>query len=364
MTKSRMIKMLVSTAMVATSLSPLASTIAMADTIPAVTAAALSAANETAMENQCSTLAATYDTGNGDIWEGTVVLGAVTQTAGPTEVAGSRDIDESTIVGTGTLVPSSTEIRFGDKNGPFRIGGSVNLFGDQWATAGYYPDSTYSYDADFDSTFSHAYSCSITKAEFHEGYTENVPAVGEYVVNGDFGNSEVSIRNDCVAMTNQGLPLETRPEWWGVEIYRGGNDTGNDGDPTDDFHCRFDGTGPSTIVHEDTWDAATEIALLPQTALLQDQTDSLTAFEDHGGRVNVTGEYKIGQVVVCISPSTGGTKGVPGAWRPQNGYSGGNMLETLPATAGCNTKWFSVAQWGSGSTTSNGTYISVPFYSY
>jgi hypothetical protein len=364
MKNSKTLRLLVSTAMVATAFSPLASTAALADVIPGVTADPLSAANLTAMETTCDNLAASYDNGDGDIWHGYVVLGAVTQTSGPTEVAGTRDIDEGTIVGTGTFVPGTTQIRFGSKNGPFRIGGSVNLFGDQWATAGYYPDSTYNYTADFDSNFSHAYSCRITKEEFHPEMTVHVEAVGQYIVNGDFGSSEDAIRGNCLAFTNQGFPIESRPDWWGVEEYHGGNDTGADGDPNDDFHCRFDGT----LEHDETtpefWDPEADVATVAQTAINQGQTDTLTAFEDHGGRVNVTGDYKIGQVVVCISPSTGGTKGVPGSWKAQNGYSGGNMAELAPAVAGCNTQWFKVAQWGSGSTTSNGTYISVPFYSY
>jgi len=52
---------------------------------------------------------------------------------------------------------------------------------------------------------------------------------------------------------------------------------------------------------------------------------------------------------------------MPGAWRAQNGYDGGDM--TGPA-AGCNTPYFKVAPWGAGTDSSNGTYISVPDYVY
>lgn len=133
----------------ATAMTPIGATIAWADTIPEPTADAADSATLAAMETTCDALAATYDTGNGDIWAGNVIEGAVTKVSGPTEVAGTRDIDESSIQHAGTYIPATLEIR-GD---PFRIGGSVNMFGDQWSTAGQWTDSTYNYTADFGSTF-------------------------------------------------------------------------------------------------------------------------------------------------------------------------------------------------------------------
>lgn len=353
-------KLLASSALIASSVSPFFASAALADVIPAPVADPLSSTNLTEMQNTCDALADARDTGNGDIWSARVLPGATTLVAGPTEVAGTRVVDQGTITPTGTYVPSSTEIRFGDKNGPFKIGGSVNMFGDQWSTAGYYPDSTYYYDADFNSTFSHGYTCEISRSEYHAGYTQHVEAVGAYVVYGDFGGSEDAVRGQCAAFTNQGFPIESRPSWWGVNLYEGGNTDPNSNGYAP--HCIFDGVLEHDEVVPERWDPPVVVDTLPQTAILQDQTDSMRAFEDHGGRVNVTGEYKIGQVVVCISPSSTTKKGVPGAWRPQNGYGGGNMLESTPASAGCNTEWFKVTGWGSGSQTSNGTYISVPFY--
>jgi hypothetical protein len=338
--------------MCSTALSPIMATAAYADTVPEPLADAASSATLGAMETQCDALAAGYDTGDGDIWSGVVVPGAVTKVSGPTEISGTRDIDESTIAYAGTYVPANTEIR----GGPFRIGGSVNMFGDQWSTAGYWTDSTYSFTAEFSSTFSHAFTCEISQEDYNAAYEVYVPAEGAYVVNGDFGDSEAAVRGNCAAFTAQGFPLETRPAWWGVEIYRGGSDARP--------HCRFEGTQAHYETVPESWDPPIMRYTLAGTPVNQDQTDSLYAFEDHGGPVQVTGEFKIGQVVICISPSTTLKKGVPGAWRPQNGYGGGNMAETLPATAGCNTQWFKVAPWGSGSTTSNGTYISVPNYSF
>jgi len=87
-----------------------------------------------AMTSQCEAIALNYGQpdGQNDHWTGEVVEGAVDLVAGPTEVDGTRVIDEDSIQPVGDFVPSVKEIR-GD---PYRTGGSVNLFGDQWATAG------------------------------------------------------------------------------------------------------------------------------------------------------------------------------------------------------------------------------------
>src|SRR4030095_5625648 len=107
------------------SFNPVLATAAWADTVPTPTADAADATTLAAMQNQCDILAAVHDNGNGDVWSGEVDEGLATLVAGPDEVAGSRVIDESTIVGTGTFTPGSTYIQ----GEPFRIGGSVNMFG-------------------------------------------------------------------------------------------------------------------------------------------------------------------------------------------------------------------------------------------
>ena len=321
-------------------LASIASTAAWADTIPTPTAQGPSGDTVNAMQAQCDALAASYDTGNGDRVTGEVVPGTVTLVGGPTEVDGTRVVDENTIQHAGTYVPATLEIR-GD---PFRIGGSVNLFGDQWSTAGYWTDSTYNFTADFETTFRFDFNCTISREVFHPEVTITVPADGVYVVAGDFGESEAAIRGNCAAFTAQGYPIESRPSWWG-EPFHGGS--------ADNPHCRFEGTP----AHEETtpayYDPPVVVATLAGTPIDEVQTDSLYAFEDHGGPVQVTGEYHVGQVVVCISPSTGSKKGVPGEWRQQNGYTGDK----------CTTDWFQVAPWGAGTEGSNGTYISVPDYS-
>jgi hypothetical protein len=284
------------------------------------------------MQSQCDALAAAHDTGNGDIWSAEVVEGDVSLVSGPTEVEGTRDIDESSIAGAGTYVPAALEIR-GD---PFRTGGSVNLFGDQWSTAGYYPDSTYNFSASYDSTFAHAFSCNIMNAVYHAAVEHPaVPPEGYYTNN---GTAPSQAEGSC-----QGLS-PANPHW--------GTDLGN---------CKWTQTAPGEDAYTDPayddpayWDDATVVGNEAGTAVNQDQSDNLAGFEDHGGRVDVTGEYFVGKAVICISP---GPKG--GSWRTQNGYNGGSM--TGPA-AGCNTPYFKIAPTNAGTTTSQGTFTSVPDY--
>lgn len=293
----------------------IASTIAtpaFADTIPTPPAAGPDAAALSVMEAQCDALAALH----GAAWSGDVDLGSITASAaplsGPTEVPGSRIIDESSIEGTGVYTPSGLSIA-GD---PFRNGGSVNMFGNQWATAATYSDSTYFYDADFETTYAYSFTCDMSESVF-------VPVAGYYVIEPtDQGNEEAG-QNSCNAFTALGSTWEH----WG----------------NDHAQCDFVTTTPE---HYEDQERADE-AGTPENST---QTDNLNAFEDHGGPITIGGNIFVGQVVVCISPSSTTKKGVPGEWRQQNGYTGDK----------CNTTYFNSAPWGGGSQTSNGTYISVP----
>ncbi len=324
--------------------SPIGAIAAFADTVPLPTAATASSATLAAMQDQCDALAMARDTGNGDIWSGDVVAGAVTLVSGPTE-SGPRDIDEGTIAHAGTYVPGNTEIR-GD---PFRIGGSVNMFGDQWSTAGYWTDSTYSFTADYDSTFSHAFTCDISQEVFHEGQYHPATPVQGFYINCDFGNGQGNDNSGACTVENAGQPQGSceAANMQGPSFNRWGEDT---------EQCKFIMTEPAhdEYTDPDTWDAPLLISNEPGIAVEQDQTDSIYAFEDHGGPVQVTGEYHIGQAVICISPSKTVKGGVPGAWANHNGYTGDK----------CTTDWFKVAPWGAGTEGSNGTYISVPNYSF
>jgi hypothetical protein len=314
---------------------------ALADTVSPPTGNTADATTQAAEQAQCDALAALHGpaTGDNDHWSATVAEGAVTLVTGPTET-GNRVIDTNTVVGTGTFVPSVLEIH----GNPVRIGGSVNMFGDQWASAGYYPDSTYNFTADFASTWAHAFSCNISQEVYHPAvYHPPVhhDQVGHWIVDPDAHGNEEANTNNCNAF-NQSLPLGPP---------QGGNTQAN---------CLYI---VDTAAYDDPeytdpayWDAPALVGNENGVAVNQDQSDNLNGFEDHGGIVQVTGAYHVGQVVICISP---GSKG--GSWRTQNGYGGGSL--TGPA-AGCNTPYFKIAPYYAGSQTSNGTFISVPHYVY
>jgi hypothetical protein len=305
------------------------------------TANPLSGDNAATMASTCTAAALALDddgVGTGNIWTGTVVLGSVDLVAGPTEVLPLARTNWTNIVGTGTLVPSAPYI----SGNPYRIGGSVNMFGDQRASAGYYPSSTYDYVANFTSTFAHSYSCNINKALYHASYViPGHPVQGYYIVHSDGHGNEEGAQQSCDAFSaKQPTSLtDTTVPWWGYV----------DPDPTkaDQGQCDFIKTADATpdVTVPESWDTPVLVTNVAQTAINQDQTDSLAGHEANGGRVDVTGDFFIGQVVICISP-----KKLPGVWTKQNGYTGGN----------CTTAWFNTAPWGGGSQTSNGTYISVP----
>ena len=299
-----------------------------------------------AMQAQCDLIAAAYgpSTGPNDHYSADVVEGATSLVSGPSEVSGSRDIDESSIQPTGTYVPGQLYIA---TTSPYKTGGSVNMFGDQWSSAGYYPGSTYNYTADFDSTFSHAFSCEVMKETYHAPvYHPPVyhPRTGLWSLKPDFRGNEEQATENCNAF-NTSLPAGPAPGIDGLEqancIYTVYTEAFTDEEYTDPEY----------------WDDPVPHASADGTPVNQPQTDSLGGFEPNGPRIDVTAEYFVGKTVICISP---GSKG--GSWRAHNGYGGGSMTSTNPATPGCNTAWFKVAPTNSGTTQSQGTFTSVPDY--
>ena len=141
--------------------STIMSTPAFADTITPPIADPANQTTLDAMQTQCDALAALHGPATA-----TTIIG---QVKSPRRCdfdrradgnSGQLDlIDTSSIQPLGDYVPGTTEIR-GD---PFRTGGSVNLFGEQWSTAGYYPDSTYNFTADFNSTFAQHSAATSTR---------------------------------------------------------------------------------------------------------------------------------------------------------------------------------------------------------
>jgi hypothetical protein len=265
----------------------------------------LSPDNLVAAQAQCTALAAAHAPA---VYTGTLDVSSIvpTLTSGPTEVDPTAR-DKTNIVGTGTFTPASTYI-VGD---PFRIGGSVNMFGDQYADSGRWSDSEYDFSNEFTSTFSYAFNCNMTESVHNAG-------TGHHDWTLDPSDPQAAA---CLAYDRNGL-------------FQG----------EDQGQCVWIVDTPAS----DTDEARPAEAGTP---ISQDQTDTLSGHEYHGGPVEAEGgTFHIGQVVICISPS----KPTPGGtWRTQNGYTGSK----------CTTDWFkNHAVWGSGTESSNGTYISVPDY--
>ncbi|WP_340588683.1 hypothetical protein [Erythrobacter alti] len=256
-----------------------------------------------AMQSQCNSLALAH----GPAWSGELDLGSINGSliSGPTQVGGRTIVGE--IEGYGDLIPSDPYIA-GD---PYRTGGSVNMFGDQRASAAWYPHSRYDYTANFTSMFSYAFSCNMSERVRY-------PATGHHEWRGP----------------SQADPQAAACRQWDLNGIHQGVTLGP---------CEWVEDDPA---HDEDEPRNPEAGV----PISETQTDNLMGHEEDGGRFEISGDLFIGKVVVCISPSTSTRRGVPGEWRQQNGYTGNK----------CTTTWFNVAPWGGGSQTSNGTYISVP----
>jgi hypothetical protein len=246
----------------------------------------------------------------------------------------------------GTRVPTGTPTYGGVSitGDPFRIGGSVNMFGDQVATTRTYPGSSYEYDRITSVTTNYSFGCELTqKTEF---WTPPVNNPGT-PVQGYYTNSSED---------NGGGEGNGVPHGGGT----GGNQSCSGFDPGHDKWgenigaCIFTKTGdavpPTTTAGY--WTQTPDI-VTPYSGQAASQTDGTTEYGLIGfdpTPITQTGNWFVGKVVVCISPSKTVKGGVPGAWQNHNGYTGTK----------CNTAYFNVAPWGGGSQDSNGTYISVP----
>ena len=291
--------------------SPAFAAVTLLDSTPAADPADLTPGNLALAQAQCDVAAAGYDTDgsspDSDVYTGDVIEGAVTLVSGPTEVGSHTFAANGTgeQTGAGTFTPAHTEIE-GD---PYRNGGSVNMFGNAVAVGGHYSASSYDFTNDFTTTYAHAYTCDVSKAEYHPSVHHD--RVGHWIVNPDFQGNEEAATNNCNAF-NTALP--------------GGP---ANGDPTDQANCRFvtdQEAFDDPAFHDDPEVVATGV---PGGSYNQDQTDTLNAHESFGEGFDTSETLNIGQVVVCISPSKTGTK-LPGAWTKKNGYTGDK----------CTTAWY------------------------
>lgn len=302
-------------------ITPVLSAAAFASTDIIPDAEATSAATLADMQGQCDALAAAQVGSQPPLlstWSAVVEEGAVTLFSGPTET-GPRTIDPGSIVGTGAFTWGGVHY----VGGPYRIGGSVNMFGNQRATEKNFPSSTYDYTADFTTVYAHAFTCHLTEVVHHPAvHIDGHPVEGYYINN---GTNPSGGGGSCEGLS------PANPHW--------GQNLGN---------CEFVKTGDAVDpVDEPAWDQDIDWGSSGGGSVNQSQVDNLFGHEANGGPVTLAGDLFIGNPVVCISP-----KKLPGEWRPQNGYSGEK----------CTTAWFNQAPWWAGSQDSNGTYISVPAY--
>jgi hypothetical protein len=312
--KMKMIKLLASTGMILGSI-PAFVTPAYADIAPSSVTTATMASTCAA---DLGANGAILLHGGAHAFTTQVVVGG--QTSDPAvEVSGTRVINESTRFGTGSYYFSGLSI-VGD---PYRVGGSVNMFGLQGAKYKNWANSEYDFTAKFSTTTHISYQCQVT--EHTETYQPPVDEPGSpyYVNPNDNGNG------DCKGIG------PTNPHW--------GEDIGA---------CHWTGTGSDPVHIPEKWNPGPDV---DRTDLDTDHSVDETNFANGNGHETNGGPYtetaptgtlfNAAQVVICISP-----KKLPGTWTNQNGYLGSK----------CTTAWFNAAPWGAGTNTSNGTYISVP----
>jgi len=337
------LKYLVSAALVMTSVSP-------AFVAPAYATIDPSSTTTSAMASQCANdlganagVLLNFDGSHAFTTE-VVEIG---QVDGPTtEVSGSRVETPGSRIGTGTATYSGLSI-VGD---PYRVGGSVNMFGQQGAMYKNWSNSEYDFIADYSTTTTISYECHVTeqKEVYHPAvHIPGHPVLGYYVVDPDFNGNEEAAQNSCNAFNAQApvAPDYAAPGFWGS---------------SPQANCVF-------VQTEAAQDPVDEPAywtlgdLIERTDLNTSHTvDETNIAEDVAGHEVNGGPWtqlpppgtlwNAAQVVICISPSKTVKGGTPGAWANHNGYTGSK----------CTTSWFNVAPWGAGTSTSNGTYISVP----
>lgn len=316
-------------------------------------AVAQSATTETTMANTCAAdLAAQVNTA-ATLHDGTLVWSTEVEVTGsvdgaPTEVPNTRVETPGTRFGTGTPTYSNIQI-VGD---PYRVGGSVNMFGLQGAKNKNWPNSEYDFTAQYKTVTTYSYKCNVTQQTEVYHPAVHIPGhkVEGYYVNCDFGHGQGNDNSNtcdeagqpqgsCLAHNNTGDSLP----FWGQNTEQ----------------CLFVKTGDAVdpVDEPEYWTPGDPVArpdLGTSHTVDEDNYAQGNGHEANGGpwtQVAPPGTlWNAGQVVICISPSKTTKGGVPGAWQNQNGYTGTK----------CTTSWFNVAPWGAGTSTSNGTYISVP----
>ena len=254
-----------------------------------------SAATKLLMQAQCNDLASAHApdvyTGTLDVnsIEGTVVSGSETPTG---------DQAKSNFVGIGDPISESIQVA----TEPYRIGGSVNMFGLAEVVAAHYADSEYDFTQNVTWTSNYAFTCNMTE-------TVHVPDLGFHKWTGPIQASDTA-KAECEFTNSVAHQYDDR----------GAN-------------CEFVVSIPA---HDENQNRDPEYGDIDQPG----ESGTLGGHASSGGGqlpVDVNAEpIPPVQVVVCISPNPSSKKTQSNGWAQKNGYTGPN----------CNTTYYNSAPVG------------------
>jgi hypothetical protein len=250
-----------------------------------ITGEAPAGITDAAAQAVCTNLAAAHTPA---VYTGTLEPGSIEGAITTPPTSDGPRTDQINLTGTGDQIPETVQVH-GD---PFRIGGSVNMFGFASVEAAHWTDSTYDFMQHFVWQSTYTFTCNMA---------EIVP-VGTHTW---LGLPDTTAQSNCEGDKNP--------------------------HPTDDrgANCPWTQTGTEAQDRTDEQGAIGPV----------NEGGTLSGHENSGGPIPVDPnqiDLPDVQVVVCISPSTT-TKKLPGAWTAKNGYSGGSSVQ---GEAGCNTGWY------------------------
>ena len=243
---------------------------------------------DAAAQAVCTQLAAAHGP---NVWTGTLEAGSIDGevTSGPT-ADGDRSAPTNVEPGDGAAqIGESIQVN----TDPFRIGGSVNMFGFAQVIAAHWSYSQYDFTQHFAWQSTYTFTCNMSEAV-------PTPALGLHHWTGP-DNAAQEAKDQC-EYTQSAHVYDDRGE-----------------------NCEWDQTIPAGTEDQDRD---------PETGSIGpvNESGTLNGHENHGGSIPVDPsqvDLPDRQVVVCISPSTV-TKKLPGAWTQKNGYIGTK----------CTTTWY------------------------
>ena len=230
---------------------------------------------------------------HGAAWTGTLDASSIhgSITTGPT-ATGERNIDESSVA------PGDGAVQIGESiqvyTDPFRIGGSVNMFGMAHVVAAHWDFSQYDFTQAFAWQSTYTFTCDMSEEV-------PTPALGVHNWTGPVQAGDPAIAA-CEGDKNPHVFDD-----------RGAN-------------CEWVQTIPAGTVDQPRDPEQGSIGPV-------DEGGTLSGHESHGGSIPVDPDQvdlPDIQVVVCISPSTSSKKTAANGWAKKNGYNGDK----------CTTTWY------------------------